>query len=149
MKTVLILGANGRFGQAATQAFAQAGWRVLAQVRRAPVAPLPAGAVALTLPLPDTAALCARAGTVHAVVHAVLGVSLFMALSVGTLSVGALRRGGLPAWLAGLELLSALALAGLSLPVFGGPALVPVAAAVSLLSVWMMAAGVQMLRPMR
>ena len=71
MKTVLILGANGRFGQAATQAFAQAGWRVLAQVRRAPVAPLPAGAVALTLPLADTAALCARAGTVHAVVHAV------------------------------------------------------------------------------
>lgn len=79
----------------------------------------------------------------------VLGVSLFMALSVGTLSVGALLRGGLPAWLAGLGLLSALALAGLSLPVFGGPALVPVAAAVSLLSIWMLAAGVQMLRPMR
>ena len=79
----------------------------------------------------------------------VLGVSLFMALSVGTLSVDALLRGGLPAWLAGLGLLSALALAGLSLPVFGGPALVPVAAAVSLLSVWMLAAGVRMLRPMR
>ena len=71
MKTVLILGANGRFGQAATQAFAQAGWRVLAQMRRAPVAPLPAGAIALALPLADTAALCAQAGTVHAVVHAV------------------------------------------------------------------------------
>lgn len=31
--TVLILGAAGRFGGAAAQAFAQAGWRVLAQVR--------------------------------------------------------------------------------------------------------------------
>ena len=79
----------------------------------------------------------------------VLGVSLFMALSVGTLSVGALLRGGLPAWLAGLGLLSALALAGWSLPVFGGPALVPAAAAVSLLSIWMLAAGVRMLLPMR
>ena len=79
----------------------------------------------------------------------VLGVSLFMALSVGTLSVGALLRGGLPTWLAGLGLLSALALAGLSLPVFGGPALVPVAAAVSLLSIWMLAAGVRMQLPMR
>ncbi len=71
MKTVLILGANGRFGQAATQAFAHAGWRVLAQTRRAPVAPLPAGATALATPLADTTALCAQAGTVHAVVHAV------------------------------------------------------------------------------
>ena len=71
MKTVLILGANGRFGQAATQAFAQAGWRVLAQMRRASVAPLPTGATALALPLADSAALCAQAGTVHAVVHAV------------------------------------------------------------------------------
>ena len=79
----------------------------------------------------------------------VLGVSLFMALSVGTLSVGALLRGGLPTWLAGLGLLTAAALAGLSLPVFGGPALVPVAAAVSLLSIWMLAAGVRMLRPLR
>ncbi len=71
MKSVLILGANGRFGQAATQAFAQAGWRVLAQVRRAPAAPLPAGATALALPLADTATLCAQAGRVLAVVHAV------------------------------------------------------------------------------
>lgn len=79
----------------------------------------------------------------------VLGVSLFMALALGTLSLGALLRGGLPAWLAGLGLLSAVALAGLSLPVFGGPALVPVAAAVSLLSLWMLAAGVQMMRSKR
>ena len=52
--TVLVLGANGRFGQAAVHAFAAAGWRVLAQLRRAPAAPLPAGAEALTLPLADT-----------------------------------------------------------------------------------------------
>ena len=71
MKTVLILGANGRFGQAATSAFAQAGWRVLAQVRRPSVAALPAGATALAVPLADTKALCAQARTVDAVVHAV------------------------------------------------------------------------------
>ena len=76
----------------------------------------------------------------------VLGVSLLMALALGTLCAGAWLRGGLPRWLAGLGLLSALALAGLSLPVFGGPALVPVAAAVSLLSLWMLAAGVQVMR---
>ena len=71
MKTVLILGTNGRFGQAATSAFAQAGWRVLAQVRRPSAAPLPAGATALAVPLADTKALCAQARTVDAVVHAV------------------------------------------------------------------------------
>ena len=79
----------------------------------------------------------------------VLGVSLFMALALGTLCVGALLRGGLPIWLACLGLVSAAALAALSLPVFGGPALVPVAAAVSLLSLWMVAAGVHCLRPLR
>jgi hypothetical protein len=76
----------------------------------------------------------------------VLGVSVFMAASVGVLSVGALLRGGMPRWLAGLGLLSALLLAGLALPVLRGPDLVPVAAAVSLLSVWMIAAGVWVLR---
>ncbi len=75
----------------------------------------------------------------------VLGVSLFMALALGTLCVAALLRGGLPTWLAGLGLVSTLALAGLALPVFGVPALVPVAAAVSLLSAWMLAAGVRCL----
>ena len=30
-RTVLVLGANGRFGAAATQAFAEAGWRVIAK----------------------------------------------------------------------------------------------------------------------
>ena len=69
--TVLVLGANGRFGQAAVRAFAAAGWRVLAQVRRAPAAPLPAGARALGVPLADTAALVAAADGASAVVYAV------------------------------------------------------------------------------
>ena len=71
MNTVLILGANGRFGQAATQAFAAAGWRVLAQVRRAPAAALPLNASALAVPLHDTAVLIAQAAGAQAVVHAV------------------------------------------------------------------------------
>lgn len=71
MNTVLILGANGRFGQAATQAFAAAGWRVLAQVRRAPAAPLPAGAQACAIALADSAALAAQAAGARVVVHAV------------------------------------------------------------------------------
>ncbi len=76
----------------------------------------------------------------------VLGVSVFMAASVGTLSVAAWWRGGMPRWLAGLGAVAALALAGLVLPVLRGPDLVPVAAAVSLLSAWMIAAGVWLLR---
>lgn len=71
MQTVLVLGANGRFGQAATQAFAAAGWQVLAQVRRVPVAPWPARARALTLSLGDTDALVAQAAGAQVVVHAV------------------------------------------------------------------------------
>lgn len=72
----------------------------------------------------------------------VLGVSLFMAASVGTLAIGALTRGGMPRWLAALGLVAAALLAALALPVLQGPELVPVAAAVSLLSAWMLAAGV-------
>ena len=72
----------------------------------------------------------------------VLGVALFMALALGTLCVAALRSGGMPRWLAGLGLASTALLAGLLLPVFGAAGVVPVAAAVSLLSVWMLAAGV-------
>jgi nucleoside-diphosphate-sugar epimerase len=68
---VLVLGANGRFGAAAVHAFSGAGWQVLAQMRRAPVAPLPAGATVLTTPLHDTAALAAAAADARAVVHAV------------------------------------------------------------------------------
>ena len=69
--TVLILGANGRFGLAAVQAFSAAGWRVLAQVRRAPASPLPHGAEAVTIALANTAALADRAAGTSAVVYAV------------------------------------------------------------------------------
>jgi hypothetical protein len=72
----------------------------------------------------------------------VLGVSVLMAASLGTLSVAALARGGMPRWIASLGVVSALLLAALSLPVVGGPEIVPIAAAVSVLSVWMLAAGV-------
>lgn len=76
----------------------------------------------------------------------VLGVSLLMALSLGTLCIGAWRRGGLPRPLAAGGVLVALALAALSLPEFRGPDLMPVAVAVSALSAWMLAAGVWCLR---
>lgn len=76
----------------------------------------------------------------------ILGVSLFMALSLGTLCVAALLRGGLPRWLAGTGLLSALMLAALVLPTLRIDLQIPVAAAVSMLSLWMLAAGVWLLR---
>jgi hypothetical protein len=76
----------------------------------------------------------------------VLGVSVFMAASLGTLTIGAWVHGGMPKWLAGPGLLSALLLACLALPVLRGPALVPVAAAVTVLTVWMLAAGVWVLK---
>jgi nucleoside-diphosphate-sugar epimerase len=69
--TVLILGANGRFGAAAAQAYAHAGWRVLAQLRRAPAQPLPAGASPVVVPLADTAALAVQGAGAQAVVYAV------------------------------------------------------------------------------
>ena len=49
--TVLVLGANGRFGLAAAQAFAAAGWHVLAQVRRDAAAGMPASAELVRAPL--------------------------------------------------------------------------------------------------
>ena len=75
-----------------------------------------------------------------------LGVALFMALSLGTLCAAALHSGGMPRWLAALGLASTALLAGLLLPAFGGTERVPVAAAVILLSLWMLAAGVWALR---
>jgi nucleoside-diphosphate-sugar epimerase len=69
-RTVLVLGANGRFGAAAVHAFAAAGWRVLAQARRAPPS-LPAGAVHLGATLDDTEALVAQAAGASTVVYAV------------------------------------------------------------------------------
>jgi nucleoside-diphosphate-sugar epimerase len=70
-RTVLILGAQGRFGRAAVHAFAAAGWRVLAQVRRTPQSALPTGASWLPIALDDTNALCAQAAGASVVVYAV------------------------------------------------------------------------------
>ncbi len=71
--TVLILGARGRLGLAATRAFAQAGWRVLAQVRPgAQRAALPAipGVWWMPVAVTDTAALVAQAQGAQVVLHA-------------------------------------------------------------------------------
>ena len=70
IRQVLVLGANGRFGCAAVDAFAAAGWRVLAQLRRDPAAPLPAAARALRLPMADLPALANAAAGSQVVVHA-------------------------------------------------------------------------------
>jgi nucleoside-diphosphate-sugar epimerase len=67
--TVLILGAAGRLGSAAVQAFAAAGWRVLAQQRKA--TPLPPGVERLSIALNDTATLAAQAAAAQVVVYAV------------------------------------------------------------------------------
>jgi nucleoside-diphosphate-sugar epimerase len=70
-RTVLILGANGRLGAAAAHAFANAGWKVLAQVRREPSPDLPAQVTPVQHPLDDTAALVHAAAGASVVVHAV------------------------------------------------------------------------------
>jgi nucleoside-diphosphate-sugar epimerase len=69
MPTVLILGAAGRFGQAAAQAFCRAGWRVLAQVRAPGRAP--AGCREIVLPITDATALARAAAGASVVVHGV------------------------------------------------------------------------------
>lgn len=68
---VLIIGANGRLGCAAAQAFSDAGWRVFAHVRRTPSPLLPSGAQCVQVPLSDAAGLAAAAAGAVAVVHAV------------------------------------------------------------------------------
>lgn len=96
----------------------------------------------------------ARAGIelVFTAVHAwgggigeLLGVSLFMAVAMAVLALGQWRRRCLPRPVSGLGLLAALALALLALPLVGAPELMPVALAVSLLSLWMLATGVVLL----
>ncbi|MEP6722666.1 MAG: NAD-dependent epimerase/dehydratase family protein [Variovorax sp.] len=69
--TVLVLGANGRLGCVAAQAFQAAGWSVLAQVRREPSPLLPAGVSVLRIDLADTARLAAAAAAASVVVHGV------------------------------------------------------------------------------
>ena len=76
----------------------------------------------------------------------ILGVSLFMALSLGLLSIGALRVAAMPRWLAAAGGVAALMLAALSLPALRIDVQMPVAVAVSMLSLWMLCAGVWLLR---
>ena len=68
--TVLILGANGRFGLAAAQAFDAAGWTVLANVRRNAALGMPAGAWLVRGELADLSAALGGAATPDVVVHA-------------------------------------------------------------------------------
>jgi nucleoside-diphosphate-sugar epimerase len=56
-RQVLVLGANGHIGQACVQAFAAAGWHVVAQVRRPPATPFPAGVRTLQCDALDSAAI--------------------------------------------------------------------------------------------
>lgn len=67
---VLILGAAGRFGQAAAAAFARAGWQVVAQRRQAGGAPAAAGIRFIEARVEDTDALVRLAGHADVVVHA-------------------------------------------------------------------------------
>jgi Domain of unknown function (DUF4386) len=74
-----------------------------------------------------------------------LGVSLFMAISIAIVCVAALRNHTLPAPLALLGLASAALLFGLFLPTMGVALTVPTALAVTVLTVWMLAIGGWML----
>lgn len=67
--TVLVLGARGRLGMAVAQAFANAGWRVIGQIRPGATASLP-GVQWLSIDLQDTAALAQAAQGARVVVHA-------------------------------------------------------------------------------
>jgi len=69
-RSVLILGANGRLGQAAATAFAARGWRVIAQTRRPLGYALP-GVTAANVALDDTDALFAAARGVEAIVYGI------------------------------------------------------------------------------
>ena len=72
--TVLILGARGRFGLATARAFADAGWRVCAQIRPGALAPKDVSSdkriTWLNLDLADTPALTRAAQGATVVVHA-------------------------------------------------------------------------------
>jgi nucleoside-diphosphate-sugar epimerase len=69
--TVLILGANGRFGAEAVRAFSASGWQVLAQARRTPASALPEGAKAIAIPLEDTDRIVSASQGASTVVYAV------------------------------------------------------------------------------
>ncbi len=69
-KSVLILGARGRFGLSAARAFAAAGWRVWGQVRPGSVLPQVPGVEWLATAITDTDALQRVAHGAQVVVHA-------------------------------------------------------------------------------
>lgn len=70
-RRVVVLGARGRLGGAVTQAFAQVGWAVVAQVRPGSVpGPARAGVAWRACDVSDTAALTALAEGADVVVHA-------------------------------------------------------------------------------
>lgn len=70
-KTVLVLGARGRLGGAVAQAFAAAGWRVLAQRRAGGAAPAPAAGIEwLQADATNIAAVRQAAAGAQVVVHA-------------------------------------------------------------------------------
>lgn len=69
-KTVLVLGANGRFGRAATQAFLIEGWRVRTATRSGAQA-IEGGATAVKCDVMDRAAVVAAAQGADVIVHAV------------------------------------------------------------------------------
>jgi hypothetical protein len=71
-----------------------------------------------------------------------LGVGVFMALSVGMAMLGAWSQSNMPKWLSALGLVSALLLLAMLLPALGVAIKVPVAIAVSVLTVWMLAVAV-------
>ena len=71
-----------------------------------------------------------------------LGVSLFMSLSLGLAMAAAWTGRTLPRWLAAFGMVSALLLLALLLPALGVAVEVPIAAAATVLSVWMVVAGV-------
>ncbi len=71
----------------------------------------------------------------------VLGVSVFMAIALAALCAGAFRSRAMPVWCSLAGAISATLLAALALPTFGFPSVVPIAVAVTALSIWMLAAG--------
>lgn len=70
-RSVLILGANGRLGQALVHCFHAKGWRVVAQGRGAPPADLPVGVTYERTPIDAPSAWLANHRSFDVVVHAV------------------------------------------------------------------------------
>lgn len=69
-KTVLVLGARGRFGLAAARAFAAAGWHVIGQMRPGAEPPTAPGIEWRGVDVQDAAALASAAAGASVVVHA-------------------------------------------------------------------------------